>query len=401
MGLYTLDPLDTYFVRDGRGFEAGSDTDAASLPVPTPFTLNGMVRGALLGSDACRRWRFYTSECSGCDRLHGCAVRPAVGSRLGVAGGLAGTLSVSGPWFVVNEQVLLPAPLDMIVEEDALSGAMSGDETRALDTHVLAPAEGDARASLPTGMRMLQPSVELRGFHPVPGWISWPVFADYAKGLRPKLRRLENWWTAADLLVVEPRVGLAMDNKTGRALDAHLYFAQHRRLQSGVRLALEIDITGDASKLLDGIRVVPLGGEMRAATFGVQEFAAPWEATVDLDTAETAAPAPTRVKWVLLQPAWFAAGWHPVISKGWKLVAARLERTERIGGWNAALGDPRPLLSFVPAGAVYYLERVPDVADEDAERAYVAASRADTPSMTAEPVAFSDMGFGFSLPATW
>jgi CRISPR-associated protein Cmr3 len=225
----------------------------------------------------------------------------------------------------------------------------------------------------------------------------------YLRGTAPSLVRRENWWVAGDLVAPEVRPGIAVDRGTNHVREGYLYFARHRRLRSGVRIGVEIEGVPDElrSRSLEHFRALPLGGEMRAARLTRAGNDAPWREEV---AAGGTPPllAGTRLKIVLLQPAWFHDGWHPRMPAGWRLVAARVERAHRTGGWDVVTGGPKPLRSYVPRGSVFFYTMDASSERADAEQPTQqpwTASVTDTPE--GEPVPLPHLGFGFALLGTW
>ena len=381
-----LTPLDTLFFREPRPFTAGEQTDARSLFPPTPLTLQGMVRSLILAHHApdalARRG----------------ALPPAVEAVIGTIGGAVGTLRVHGPWLLARGQWLLPAPMDLIMPA-------SEDGATVTQGHALVPSGpasvGRGSSSLPGKLRPLVPPEGWNEFTAVNGWLTWTAFRQYLEGRPVRLERRVTWFQPSDLFVEEPRSGVGMEARANRAKEGLLYFPRHVRLLTDVGLGIEIAGLGALAAPWRTATLAALGGEGKAVV--VRETAAPpWRT----DTLEC----PGRMKMVLTQPAWFAAGWYPawmdpatgtatLDGSVCTWVAARVERPVRIGGWNLARRRPKPLRAFVPAGSIYYLEG----AGLDQWRGVWDASVTENPNVTEEdtPETFDQIGFGHALAGRW
>lgn len=105
----------------------------------------------------------------------------------------------------------------------------------------------------------------------------------------------------------------------------------------------------------------------------------------------------------LASPAPFLAGWRPSAPKGMTLVGAAVERSITLSGWDVAEWKPKPIISAVPAGAVYFY-RVTDKqqAIEFVEKYHFAASLCDRESngdITYAP--YGRQGYGLALMGLW
>lgn len=398
---FSLTAVDTLLFRDGRPFGVAEATDVRSLFPPTPHTLQGLIRSRVLET-ACGRWADHARGCrtaslEPCEHHDGGCPAQAVS---GIPGRAAGTLQVRGPWIRVGQHDLLPAPLDLVAASDDLSRS-SG----AFETAILEPAR-EVTCNFPGGLMPLQPPDRWgeQKFEGVGGWIAWPAFREYLAGKAPRLERGVSWWRTPDLLVDERRPGVAIDPDRNRARDQHLYFAQHLRMRDGVALAVEVSGI-DGVSLSASVPVVPLGGERRVAVLS-SVGTPPWGRCPDEVSASLIKEG--RAKVVLTQPAWFRTGWHPeqwnadartaFLREGrLEWVAARIERPDRVGGWDFLSNDQKPARMFVPRGSVFYVQAPPE------GRAGVLGGWGSCVSETpdGETIPFSSIGWGHSLLGVW
>jgi CRISPR-associated protein Cmr3 len=373
-----ITPLDTLFFREPRPFTAGQQIEAQSVFPPSPMTLQGMLRSWLLARHAPRA-------------LVDPAVAPAdLLAVIGALGGPPGTLRLRGPWLIHQGTWLLPAPLDLIVQEgcaECLAPRMTEDDSRG--------------TSLPPGLRPLAPPAGWKSFEGVRGWLAWSVYADYLAGRPVRLDEGVTWFPPEALWIEEVRPGVGMDSRQNRAKDGLLYFARHIRLHPGVSLGIEV--SGADDRLLGLPAVAALGGEGKAVSLECVE-PPPWR--------QANPPAESQLKLVLTQPAWLQAGWHPSWmhpaegTATWEnqrltWLAARVERPLRIGGWDLATRRPKPLRAFVPPGTVYYL-KADGQASEIAAALWDGTLTENPSDSTGRPCeAFDRIGFGHVLVGTW
>jgi CRISPR-associated protein Cmr3 len=429
-----LSPLDTLFLRDGRPFNAGEGSHAETIFPPTPFTTQGLVRSKLLAA-GCGRWDDYRRGCDGsvgpgttsvpCPRHGTCAAQETVG-RIGQRPAAPGRLEVRGPWLLIDGRPVLSAPLDLVAASDDLNRAATA--SAVIPTAILVPVSSAFRRSnLPGALAPLEPPPVLAGkkFEGVPGWIAWERYVEYLHGRPPALTPRRDWWRRSDILRDELRPGLEIEDGRSRAQRGHLYFARHVRPGSGwsgspnVQLAVEVQgVVGNLGTEFLDFPLSPFGGERRAV--GLEKCPSdpiPWRGLPD-DVREEVERS-RRVKLVLVQPAWFGAGWAPRAwdkSTGiWRLrlpdgapgaaaeieltlQAARLERADVFGGWDLARGEQKPVRRFVQRGAVYYLECASSSSSAILSRVWNACL-SETPD--GEDFAYPRLGLGHVFLGTW
>lgn len=364
--LWHFTPLDTLFFRDGRPFDAGETQAATSRFPPSGYTLQGAVRTALLRGQGVDPAAFARAA-------QGRA--PAEGqmgrllAAIGNADGL-GNLRLCGPFVTCNRELLFAAPLDLYRAKDGLGRLQPGPPVPCdlgavrLPTAVatgIKPLEGywlpaGAMARLLAGALSLAPA-DL-----------FPLFPP--KG-RPR-----------DALAGEEyRIGLARDNQGRTARSGLLYSATRVRLREGVGLAVVVDGL-DPGLLPAQTMVQQLGGEGRLAELAV--VPAPSGPGDPLwPTAPPLSPADGILRFRLIlttpallhgeapgedKPGWLPRGFTRTTAGGatvWRgelggvrltIVSGCISKAVRLGGWDLARGEPRPLEPLIPAGSVYFCE---------------------------------------------
>ncbi len=168
----------------------------------------------------------------------------------------------------------------------------------------------------------------------------------------------------SDKLVMESKVGIGINQKSGTAQNQQIYTTLCVRPDDKIKLAVDIQ-----TDLICDQKILKFGGEGKLAHVR--------KADISLDIAATASES-RFFKIYLATPAIFSQGWVP----GWidqgnytgyfshrkrsvkiKLISACVERAVPCGGFgyvsdqnNRKTGRPRELRYAVPAGSVYYFE---------------------------------------------
>jgi CRISPR-associated protein Cmr3 len=155
----------------------------------------------------------------------------------------------------------------------------------------------------------------------------------------------------------DSRLGIALSTEARTAREGLLYTTDAVALRPGV--AFLVGVAG-ADGAVPTTGLARLGGDGRGAEI------APW-------THQVAAPVSLgrRFRMILSTPGFFRGGWLPpgVTRQGddlvleWaglraRLMAAAVPRSEVVSGWDVARRQPKPAVRVVPAGAVYWFERL-------------------------------------------
>lgn len=365
-----IEPNDVLLFRDGKPFMAGEDHRARSLFPPTPFSMQGVVRSKVLFDRGVSPYDYAHAATPGAQALM---------QEIGGVGSGYGQLRLRGP-FVAKRNAsgvmrYVPLPADVV---------KAGDDYRPVKPVADHPfGSNQPTGLLPVWTRTDQPLKEARG------WLAEQVvITRYAQGLTLGKNDVTD---ESELLVREPRFGIALDYTPRRPQEGMLYQMEFLRLREGVGLLLEVD--GIDPFAPQGF--LQVGGEARAATYEVLQTPLPALASTN--------PLPGQFKVILLTPAWFTGGWQPQ-DGNWSqffdgkvaLVAVALARAQAIGG---AFADDRqragnfqkPMRRFIPAGSVFFFEG-------DGSVAYHGAPFTETPPGEGD---FGQIGFGCVVTAPW
>jgi CRISPR-associated protein Cmr3 len=360
-----IEPNDVLLFRDGKPFVAGEDHRAKSLFPPTPFTMQGVIRSKAL----------FDSDVSPHDYAH--AATPAAQALIQQIGGVSsgyGQLQLRGPLVAKRNDDgsitrYFPLPADVV---------KVGDDFVITKPLRDAPFSDNSPADVqPLWARIDKPLKEARG------WLSEEEFNKYRQGQTDFRVTPES-----DLLVREPRLGIALDYTPRRPHEGMLYQMEFLRLREGVGFALEVDgINPFASQ-----GFLQVGGDARAARYEVID-----------PLPSLPMQLPQQFKVVLLTPAWFTDGWQPQ-GGNWKqffngdvtLVSAALPRAQSIGG--AFADDQRrtgnfqkTMRRFIPAGSVFFFES--DGAVTRSGKPFT-----ETPPNEGD---FGQIGFGAAIVTEW
>lgn len=371
---WQFDPLDTWFFREERGFDASGSNELSSLFPPPARTVAGAIR-TLIGERQGVDWAQFAAsgECADLKAIIG------LGDDLGA-------LRLTGPYPLLDGERLYPVPLHLLGKDDAYRFLAPGSPVRC-DLGVTPPLIPDS--SLPRGKGAETPIPS--GESGERGWgegrtvqttrilsVKLPALADPLPGAKP----LEQGWLtrdnlqrvlrgqppqpptavidARDLYAEEPRLGIARNNARRTGIDGLLYQTRHLRPRAG--LAIGVGVQGLPSDWQPVKGMVRLGGEGRASA--VSNGAPP---------ASPIPPAPpdNRLLLMLLTHAdfgrdWFPPGFRAEDREGvrvWRgeirgvaltIECAVIGKAAREGGWDLVTERPRPVKSLIPAGSVYF-----------------------------------------------
>lgn len=308
-------PRDTVFVRDGRSFDAATDTTGTGVR-PGPTTIAGAT-GALFAQNPDE-------------------VRGPVLARL-----------AGGEW-----DAYFPVPADLVQNTGTgrsrayrLVAREAGGVTD-LDQAFIAGSERKAS--------WLVPPEEAGRCEPLTGMIPADRLAAYLAGELPAgpgtpLTALR---LIADPFQPERRVGLAREGRRARA--GYLYQVTHLRAEDGWAFLAECVFTSGPARA-PGAGPVKFGGRGRLAD--VAQAALDWPAAPDR-TRLGNGPAGRRVLVYLATPALWPGGWRIPEPPGARLVAAACGKPLPMATLTPgpAWQSSRVLRWAVPAGSVYLLQ---------------------------------------------
>lgn len=331
----TFNATDTLFFRESRPMESMGELQSV---FPPPIrTLAGAVR-SLIGESMGVNWRDYENN-----ENH--PLREIIGFSEQL-----GNLKLQGAWLAWNNERLYPAPLHLLKKDEALY-RLELDKTGTW-------CDLGKKVRLPK-----LPNDKARGSKPLEN--TWLTAIGLQAVLNGNLPTKEQMKTANDLFQRESRLGIARDNARRTVEEGMLYQTQH--IRPNANLAIQLDVDG-LPKEMPSKAIIRLGGEGRTASMQAQERVNALPSIADN----------TKTKGLLLylltplptQP--IGNVWQPLPSfireereqqTVWvgtlngielELHGAITGKALREGGWDMAKHQPRPVISLIPAGSVFF-----------------------------------------------
>ena len=322
-----IEPSDVWLFRDGKPFRAGEDHWAGSRFPPTPLTMQGVIRSKIL-LDSDTDLVQYANMPDATD----------VYNIIGSAGPNYGVMNLRGPYLARKENDTwtryYPSPADLLCDKQHKTFC----RLLVCNTQITSnwPQGGEMRPLYPPSA-----NVEVVG-----GWIMAEALNAYlTKGTMPRTGQIVR---TASIYTSEPRMAIGLDRRTCRPQPQLLTEIGMVRLNEGWGLDVEVSrVPKWASPGYLGI-----GGEARAGYYEALPADPPPSPTT---------PLPKRFIVYFATPTWFENGWQPKDWRQWfnggsvRLVAAVVNRAERIGGWDITQGE-KTMRAYVPAGSLYYFE---------------------------------------------
>ncbi|MDD4180904.1 MAG: type III-B CRISPR module-associated Cmr3 family protein [Victivallaceae bacterium] len=418
-----IHPRDVLYFRDGRPI--GSSAEGSGAMWPSPSLFHSALLSALHGElgNNIKQWESSHEHLTEKELK-----RQKDGRGLKVRYNFGG-LKTWGPFPKNDGNIYVPTPADLLAVDDE----QKNDETIRYTNGVMTPLELPEQGinNLPKPLKYSVGSLGKPSKKKPGEWISLNELSKYLDGKPVKPETV----TASKLYSSEARPGIGIDPKTGTtekskfyldsgadSLTSHdfpktgttekskFYSAEYLRLTEGTSMVAFAQCT---AKKYDGTETDVLKEFFRPASqasflFGGQRGVAYLECNRKKNNFPDATVKNIQLKWVLLTPAYFSAGWLP----GWvdqnngnvllkenkqksvnaQLVAALVAKPTAISGWSVASGKPKATRLLVPAGSVYYF-KCANV--EDAERLCRILHGKTKSDMLGE------QGFGFGVCGTW
>ena len=327
-----LQPVDTWFFRDGTPFSMGNapQEDVGSVFPPHPATVVGAIRAALArsrGWDGHGRWGQDISEV------------------LGDGPGALGRLAFDGPFLLRGGQPLFRVPRHVLGRADSALWK-PGAFLRPGDPVTCDLGEA---VRLPEVAGSPDTAYELE---PGDGW--WMTRRGLDAVLNGRLPGHDDLVPEHSLWSDEPRIGLQRDASTRTARDGRLYSTRHVRPLSGVSLGVRI--AGLPPDWMPPFgQPLTLGGEGRLAE--CRKRSADLALPLPLGEIEAARTVTVVALSPVDLPRDVCAGREPLNDLGdARVVSACLDRPQRIGGWDSLARSPLPLRSVLPPGSTLFCE---------------------------------------------
>ncbi|MCK9874106.1 type III-B CRISPR module-associated protein Cmr3 [Nocardiopsis dassonvillei] len=361
-----VEPVDTVHVRDGRSFDAGEHATAHTVR-PRPSTVAGALGKALPVRPRCVRGPLL---------VHTPASRRA--------------------------ELYFPAPADLLTPPGLERQEVWRLSVPAEDDPHLSGVTTDLHQDTP-GVRPPVAPARARDCEPLTGWVSAAALAAYLSGDLFRGGRSQDSGSLGwcDPVSVEPRVGLARQNRT--AQDGMLYRTTHLRLEDGWGFAAQY-VPGSPAPPSTG--PVPFGGQGRLARITpIKGLSWPGEppeghASEDEGPSTVGACSGGRLLVYVATPGIWARGWLPDLPEGVQVVSACVPEPETVATASPnstyrEFLDSRALYRAVPAGSVYHLQfPTPAAAVEWARAWHGRALPAARPDL-------DTAGFGVVLTGVW
>lgn len=333
-------PLDVLYLRGNRLFgEAGEHAEAV-MP-PWPSLVAGALRSRILvdrGVDLARFARGAEIEDPDVARVMGTPQRPG-SFRVGALA----VARCKGE----SVEVFAPPPADLFIPGDVAAPAPQFLEP--VDAAMLASLAFPRRLRCVPVLRTRKPSKPTARW-----WLTSSGLADYLAGKplgsKALIERGTLWETDA-------RLGIALRPGTRTVETGRLYTSDAVAFQQDTGLLVGV---AGAAGMVPEAGLVRLGGDGRGAALEPAVVHEPWKRL----------PTGDRFRIVLATPGLFPSGWCPLPLDAdtdpllrlpgleARLVAAAVPRAQVVSGWDLARDCPKPAQRVVPAGAVYWFERV-------------------------------------------
>ena len=337
---WRFDPLDSWFFREARAFDTSGSHELSSLFPPPARTVAGAIR-TLIGETQSVDW----------ERFAQAGEYPDLKQQIG-AGDNLGQVKITGPYPLWNGKRLYPAPLHLLAKAQEYVFLKPGE-----------PVVCDlGKVRLPE-----KPRNSLPGAKPLEN--AWLNRADLHRVLSGEFP--QTVYYAKDLYDTEPRLGIARNHAQRTAADGLLY--QTRHVRPRLELAIGAIVSGIAPELHPDQGVIRFGGEGRASAVTVETTVPQWTPPV-ITGGRLLLALLTHADFGgdELLPGWLLPGFAPDRQGDvsvWRgqlhgidliLHSAVLGKAAREGGWDLLHQQPRPVVSLIPAGSVYFCTVVGD-----------------------------------------
>jgi CRISPR-associated protein Cmr3 len=311
-----INPLDTFFFRDGKPFSMGAETWADSVFPPSPSAIYGALRS------------LWISRQSG-----GFSIEKNIED--------SEKLEIKGIYFKRDNDIALIAPRDLVHEKDCkdLKYLLSPTAIKSVSNY----------KGLKPALANTESFVENFESGDI---ISKEGFEKYLRRNVKEVHPLESSFYVKG----ESKIGIGRNVNTRVTDEGRLYRVDFKRLTNGTTII--VDYTGLDFEKEAFIR---FGGEGKAANIVAIESA---------DFAKIQAPetlTDNMFRLILTTPSIFSNGWLPswinneTFTGNYKninleLISATLNRPLSFGGWDLKKREPKPMYRAVPAGTVYWFK---------------------------------------------
>ncbi len=345
-----ISPNDTLFFRSGRPFSMGSETWADSIFPPYPSTIYGALRTFLIFErGSLEDFKFKNDKYN--DKYKDIG-KPNT----------KGNMNIIGP-IIYNSKYDLsffPVPFDLVLKKEINKQKNMLKQLKKVCKPKILYTDYPLEDILIYQEREQVESAE--------GYIDSINFKEYLQGQSGEYKLSELF----EFYIPEPKIGIARDDITLSSREGYLYRTKMIRLKKDYCLLVKInEIDSMPEKGL-----FTLGGEGKTVRFEKINNN-PLE---DLENMNFELK-DGIFKLYLATPAIFENGWLP----RWinaetlegekdgiklKLIACAIGKYLRIGGWDMAKNEPKPMYKAVPAGSVYYFKVLNGASSNDVKNIF-------------------------------
>ncbi len=312
-----ISPLDTLFFRDGKPFNASSETWADGIFPPNPSTIYGALRSIYFRNNP--------------DKL----------SKANEADDPTKNLVIRKIYLKISLNYYFPLPLDIVYKK--------GIKTYS---YLLERRENNLISNIKTSIKtssILTQDFIIKNFEN--SFITVSRFEKYQSFIDDKFIHYSEIKSLEDFVKNEPKIGIKI-NKTIQTVDkGHLYRVDFKRLEK-TKIIVEFEGLD-----IDDTKLMRVGGEGKVAT--LQEIEA-LEIKLPKNIGKI-------FKLYLLTPAIFNKGWLPswidkdslegeIKGLKLKLLTAKIGKYKLIGGFDMKKRKPKQMYKAVPEGSIYYFE---------------------------------------------
>lgn len=315
-----INPLDTFFFRDAKPFDLGEETWADSIFPPAPSVIYGALRTL-----------YFIQENS----LH---------LEKKQLDELTKDFKILSIFIQVGEsEYLLPLMNDIVRDK------------KTKDLLFLQEKENDLISSSVAQKILISPvrAEEVKGFVDINAYSNLlsKIIID-----KDKIRD--------DLIVKEPKIGIARNNQSHGNEDKKMYRVEMQRFNTQKYKNMQLVIICENLPLTQGSYTSKMGGEGKPFSYSVENIEIPKNGFVEVPKLEN-----DTFRLCLTTPALLEKGWLP----SWldektlegrvpnselklKLLTTFLGKPVSFGGFDLKEKKPKEMNKYVPAGAVYYFQ---------------------------------------------
>jgi CRISPR-associated protein Cmr3 len=341
--LIRINALDAFFFRDAKPFEMGEESWADSIFPPSPSVIYGTLR-----------FLFFIQE----NELH------ATKERLEQ---LTKDLKITGIFLEVEEEItdkngkikieksyLLPLMNDLVEEKES-------KELAFLELKDTNPISSSDFKKIPVSKAR---ATKANGFIDT---------NSYSKLLKKQKEEIKEK-IKTELLISEPKIGIARDNQTHANQEGKLYRVEMQRFDTQKYKNIQFVITCENLELKEGNYMTKMGGEGKIFSYSVEKEI-PKSIKVETPTFDENVKGEDKIfRLCVVTPALLKNGSLPswIIrdeEKGTmegkpneesnlklELITTLLGKPVSFGGFDLKEKQPKEMNKYVPAGAVYYFK---------------------------------------------